>query len=261
MYIADVGERLRKFRVPPSAVEQVGALLPIDVLGVLLYGSYARGDYGPTSDVDVLALAAMPAGTRRTEHVSVSTYTPGQLATAAGTLFGMHLARDGVVMGDTDNQLRELLGSMGQPNPAELLNRVRHLAAVLDDRPVDAHLPGRVRVARYLVRSAIYVSALAEGRPSFSVPELAERLGQPELVTVLASNPDLAPAPTREVLEDLLVRLDEVVGAVATNTYGSTRNLVVAEWYEDPARASLGALALVSEGAEFDYAAIAKVLL
>jgi hypothetical protein len=173
----------------------------------------------------------------------------------------MHLARDAVVLDDLDGVIRADLAEMGQPDPAVLFERIRHFAAVLDDRPVEAHLFGRVRAARYLLRTAIYVAALADGRPCFSVRELADRAGDPGLAVVLASNPKVAPPASSSTLADLVRRLNDVVGDLETNQHVSLQNLVVAEWFEDRMRASLGALAAAGPDVDFDYAAIAKVLL
>ncbi len=256
----DVLTELTRLGVPPTAASDAVELMPDGVLGVLLYGSHARGDHGPDSDVDLLVLAEYPAGTRLGRVASVSVYTPVQLATASGTLFGMHLARDGVVIQDSDGLLHDLLVEMGEPDVPTLFERIRHLGAVLEDE-VGAHLVGRVRVARYLLRTAVYLEALAEGEACFSVRELARRAADADLVSVLSSNPQVAPAPTAATFEDLNDRLIEVLGALSHNPHGSLVNLVVAEWWEDRDRATLAALALADENSEFDYAALSKVLL
>lgn len=252
---------LRSRGVPPRAAAEAAQIVGEGVIGVLLYGSYARGDANAHSDVDILVLAERPAGSRSTGTASASVYTPAQLATAAGTLFGMHLDRDGIIVSDTGGQLAGLLSAMGEPDPAEVFAQIRHLGAVLGDSPEDAHLPGRVRVARYLLRTGTYVAALAEGRPCFSVQELAVRAGDASLVEILTSRPDSDQTATRAVLADLRDRLDTVVGGVEDSPHGSLRNLVVAEWYEDRSRASLGALALADDSSGFDYTALTKVLL
>ncbi|MEQ1699251.1 MAG: nucleotidyltransferase domain-containing protein [Ilumatobacteraceae bacterium] len=256
---ADIVNKLTTAGVPRESAEQVTALLPRGLVGLLLYGSFARGDNVTNSDVDLLALVTHPQGSRKSGALSLSCYTPAQLSSAAGTLFGMHLARDGVIVTDTDDRLSILLHEMGEPEPNQVFERIRHLAAVLDDTP-EEHLPGRVRIARYLLRTAIYVTALASGEPCFSVRELASRLQQPELVDLLSSN-QTAPVWSSAVLEDLSLRLEREVGSLARNTHGSLRNLVVAEWYDDLDRATLGALALASDASPYDYAALPKVLL
>ncbi len=107
----------------------------------------------------------------------------------------------------------------------------------------------------------MYVAALADGEPCFSVRELAERADEPGLVQILAADVESAPVPTPDVLDDLLARLGDIVGPVAPDLYGGLRNLIVAEWFDDPARASLGVLVLAGDQDEFDYTALAKVVL
>jgi predicted nucleotidyltransferase len=253
--------RLRERDVPSATVAALeGDAAVTGAIGVVLYGSYARGDHTSTSDVDVLVVAARPSGSRKVEIANVATYTPAQLASARGSLFGMHLAHDGLVIDDTDSVVAGLLASMGEPDPALLFERIRHLGAVLDGDPSD-HLGGRIRVARYLLRTAVYVAALAEGEPCFSVRELAERAGESALARVLSANADMAPPVVPGVLDDLLARLRGVVGPLAPDPYGGLRSLIVTEWFEDAARASLGVLVLADERDDLDYTALAKVIL
>ena len=252
--------------MPHVTAESAALLLPDRAIGVLLYGSYARGDFAPDSDVDILLLRANPSGTVIKNGISVSTYTPDQLASATGTLFGMHLARDGIVLQDSDSCLRGLLDLMGQPVPEDLFGRIRHLAAVLDTLEEERarYLTGLTRIARYLLRTAIYVAAIKQGEPCFSVRELAVRFNDHDLVTLLSSRPDTSATSATtsdEDLSQLVLRLRAAVGPLASNIHGSLRALIVAEWYEDPDRATLGALILPRGEGAFDYAALQKVLL
>lgn len=256
-----LASRLGEQHVPPATIAALVASRAVtSAIGVVLYGSYARGDHESSSDVDLLVVADRPGGSRKLGVANVATYTPNQLASARGSLFGMHLARDGRVLHDTDHLVAGLLSSMGEPDPAVLFERIRHLAAVLDGEPTD-HLGGRIRVARYLLRTAVYVAALADGEPCFSVRELAERANEPGLVRILATDVEAAPVPTPEVLDDLLARLGDIVGPVASDPHGGLRNLIVAEWFDDPARATLGVLVLAGDQDELDYTALAKVIL
>lgn len=258
---SSLGARLTEHDVPQATVAALLADGAVNsAIGIVLYGSFARGDHDSSSDVDLLVVADRPGGSRKLGIANVATYTPAQLASARGSLFGMHLARDGRVLHDTDNLVAGLLSSMGEPDPAVLFERIRHLGAVLDGDPLD-HLGGRIRVARYLLRTAVYVAALADGQPCFSVRELAERADEPGLVRILASDVETAPLPTPEVLDDLLARLNAIVGSVASDPHGGLRNLIVSEWFEDPARASLGVLVLAGDQNELDYTALAKVIL
>lgn len=231
-----------------------------DSIGAVMYGSYARGDFSPASDVDVLSVSERAVGSRSIDIANVSVYTPDQMTSARGTLFGMHLARDGIVLFDTDGTVASHLASMGEPDPNELFERIRFLAAVLDGAPVE-YLSGQIRVARYLLRTAVYVAAIAAGKPCFSVRELAGRFNDPGLVTILSSDPTIVAPPTSDLLEDLLHRLTSIVGPLQLNPHGGLRNLVVTEWFDEPTRATLGVLVLAGDADQLDYTALSKVIL
>lgn len=254
---------LKKLAVPVRDVNVATGLLPPSALGILVYGSRARADFVPDSDLDLLALVENPRGSSMSGRVHVSYYTPEQLATARRTLFGMHLARDGVVVHDTGALLSKQLTNMGTPDAAALLARVRRYSAVLDVSAEEEqrYLAGLARVARYLLRTAIYAFVIAQGRPCFSVRELAERLGQPELAVLLSANPTVHGEVSTALLAELRRRLAGVVGSLETNVHGSLRALIVNEWDADRDRATLATLATASDDRSFDYAALPKVLL
>jgi hypothetical protein len=258
---APLAQRLGSLGVPADTVaELVEAPAIIGSTGVVIYGSYGRGDQTPDSDVDVLVVAERPGGSAQIGIANVSIYTLEQLVSARESLFGMHLARDGQVILDTDGAVASALEQMGQPDPETLFTRIRHLGAVLDGDPAD-HLAGRIRVARYLLRTAVYVQAIADGEPCFSVPELAARAGEPQLVAVLSSVSEMAPPLTLDTFGELMERLRRVVGPLAVDPHGGLRNLIVGEWLEDRQRATLGALILAPEADGLDYTALAKVVL
>lgn len=152
---------------------------------------------------------------------------------------------------------------MATPGADQLFSRVRRFATLLlcmkDEE--DGYIEGLIRLARYLLRTAIYAKAIADGKPCFSVRELATRFGQPELVTLLASDRASQDEPTPPLRANLVARLRAVVGEIAPNKYGSIRALVVAEWESDRERATLGTLVLTRRDEPFDYAEIPKVLL
>jgi hypothetical protein len=141
--------------------------------------------------------------------------------------------------------------------------RIRHFGAILDvnDHEGAEYAVGLTRVARYLLRTAIYALAIAQGDPCFSVRELSVRFNDPDLVMLLSADPVVALPASIETMSELRRRLNDVVGPFAENRYGSFRNLIVAEWYEDAERATLATLALVRDDGVFDYAALPKVLL
>jgi len=262
--VADIQGKLSGIGVPKHLVRAALSIVPTDAIGILVYGSRARADYVQGSDLDLLALINQSGGSKTYEKVNMSCYTPAQLDSASGTLFGMHIRRDSIVLADTNCQLKNLIDSLEDPDPSQLLLRVRHFSAILDASAtdLDLHLAGLCRLARYLLRTAIYSIALAEGRPCFSVRELAGRFAQPELVTLLSSDPDVVAEPSMREFEELCRRLRMAVGVLPTNHYGSLEALAIAEWEDDRERSTLAILAMTAdELGDLDYSDLPKVLL
>jgi hypothetical protein len=258
-----VATRLRERGLHDSLVSQSLAVLPRKAIGILLYGSQARGDASPESDVDILVLANGPAASRTGGWTNVTTYGEPQLAGSNGTLFGMHLARDGVILHDTEDSLLNLLRSFGPADQERIFERVKRLAVALKSTSADRvkYLDGLVRLARYLLRTATYAAALNPGPPCFSLSELAERFGIPELPVILSSHLVVHGESTLSVLEDLEYRIAQIVGPIAVNPYGSIQALIVAEWEGDRDLANSTLLVLGSPDDALPYAEIPRVIL
>ena len=105
----------------PAAIRDEFPQLPPDVTAVMIYGSRARGDALPDSDLDALAITDGPYPTVSSGLTNLSYYTLEELANGVGTLFGEHLRRDGRVLKTTARS-----GSWGAEPPESL----HHLALV-----------------------------------------------------------------------------------------------------------------------------------
>lgn len=254
-------EKLRDLGIPQAVRQRAVKSIP-RAIGVLIYGSWARGQAHAKSDVDLLVLHGASYVSRQDETLSISHYTPDQLRQADGTLFGMHLARDGIILHDSDNTLRSILGSFEPPDADRLLERVHHLAAVLDVGADDRarYLAGLCKVARYLLRTAIYATALRMGRPCFSLNDLAVLFSQPELPMILSSHDGIYAPPTAGVLEDLRRRLEALLGRLPVNSFGSLQALVVGGLGNDSELSNLATLAIAEDG-ELPYEELPKVIL
>lgn len=147
--------------------------------------------------------------------------------------------------------------------PDQLLETVHHYSVILNQPPSErlCNLPGLVRLARYLLRTAVYAQAMRIGPPCFSVRELASKFGDPDLATLLASDPIVTGPPTIDILEDLVKRLTTIVGPLPPNTYGSISALAVATWDEDRILATLAIRAASDDENTLDYSDLPKVLL
>ncbi|MDT9662076.1 nucleotidyltransferase domain-containing protein [Rhodococcus qingshengii] len=257
-----VRKKLADLLVDGVLIEQICTRIHGNAIGVLLYGSWARGEASTTSDLDLLVVSQLRADSGMEGKLSLSSYTPNQLTDARATLFGMHLARDGIVLHDTADRMAEILSTFTPPDPQGLLQRIREFSTVLNlPREEQAnYLAGLCQVGRYLLRTAIYVLALRDGRPCFSVEELAVRFNQPELTNLLSSHPEQYPAPSLGVLDDLRQRLTKVVGPPDDNPYGSLHALIVGSSISNPDLENMAILALgVDES--LPYAELPKVIL
>ena len=259
---AGYNDVLQSRAVPERLRERGWQAIAGQALGVLLYGSWARREGHHSSDLDLIVLSRQDRPHRREPQISVSVYSPEQLASATRTLFGAHLARDGVIVYDPSGSLASIVAMLEVPQADELLTRVRNSAIALNASAADLelYLPGLVQLARYLVRTAIYALALAQGAPCFSLPELATRFEQPELPVILSSHASIYPTPALPVFEDLVRRLENLVGPLPANPYGSLQALIVALWATEPDIATLATLTLGTDDS-LPYSELPKVIL
>ena len=232
--------------------------LPGDVEGLLIYGSQARGDAVPSSDLDVLALVPTPRSSTYSGEVNISYYTRDQLSTGIGTLFGAHLKRDAKIVCDRHGHLACAIEGMGDVDTGRLLTCARNMCELFTtpERDLPNYLLGLLREARYLLRSCLYAQAIADGDPCFSVRELAVRLGDPDLARLLASR-QLSEA-TVDDLDECLSRLRQIVCEFPPTGHGSLEATIVNEWGLPSDLLSMAFMALGANGNGSDYAEVEK---
>lgn len=256
---------LRAIGLIEDEVSCAAARIATKTIGLMLYGSRARGDHLETSDFDLLRYtSSWDSPTFKCGRVSVSSYTREQLEGASGTLFGTHLRRDGRVLVERGHDLSRVVHRLEPADPANLLARVTEYSTILvqPDSEKAQHFAGMVRLARYLLRTAIYATAIAAGAVCFSVRELADRFNDPSLATLLASDPEITGPPSIALLEQLTVRLADVIGPLPSNDYGSLEALAVGMWDTDRNLAALAIRAGSEEDQDsIDYSELPKVLL
>ena len=253
-------ESLARVGVPDELAICVPAM-PIDSSGLLLYGSRARGDAVPDSDLDLLAIIEQPRPSILSGDVSVSYYTIAQLESGRGTLFGAHLKRDAKVLWDPKGELSTALSRMGEVDTERLFSRARNVSKILGCPEMDLpkYLPGLLREARYLLRSCLYACAIADGHPCFSVREIAQRNADPSLAPLLASRHTAEPSV--DDLIECISRLEAILGKLPINPHGSLEALVVNEWQNGGDLLSMAFMALGTTGDDSDYAEVDKILL
>lgn len=258
--INQVNATLAGLGLPGRLIAQVPAL-PDDATGLLMYGSQARGDAVEGSDLDLLALVPDPRPSVTAGDVSLSFYTPHQLHTGIGTLFGAHLRRDAKILWDPSGHLARKVGDMGEVDTTRLLARVREMTSLFTtlEQDLPTYLPGLLRQARYLLRSSLYAEAIRIGQPCFSVREIAQRYDDPDLVDLLASRQ--SHVADMQDLSDCLRRLDLLIHGFPLSKHGSLEATIVNEWGHPSDLLSAAFIALGSTGSGSVYAEVEKILL
>ncbi|MGY1846160.1 nucleotidyltransferase family protein [Blastococcus sp. SYSU DS1021] len=162
------------------------------VRALMLYGSYARGDATDQSDIDLLALTDGPPGAWQENHLSLTAYAPGHLRVLAqrGSLFVLHLCREGKVLLDPHGTLRAALSSYRPPRDtmrlaSELVAAASGLLSASEEER-KAHGPAMRALAYYIVRSLAYDACARQGATSFSLTTALTNINRTDLLKPLS---------------------------------------------------------------------------
>lgn len=146
----------------------------------VLYGSYARGDYESTSDIDILRITTSRMRAPRLDgQVLLHIYDIKDLLNLArqGSLFILHLMREAKPIIDPSDYLRQISAAFRKPT--SYVSAAREITAnastLLDvDASLFATAPRRfMDVGIYLCRTLIYAEHADRGPFSFSLRSLA----------------------------------------------------------------------------------------
>jgi predicted nucleotidyltransferase len=256
-----VSRKLADALIPHEVISEVLAALPTRAFGIVLYGSVARGDSSSISDIDLLLISDDHETTRAVGRVNITTYDEDQFRSADGTIFGMHVARDGLVLHDAGG-VAKAINLFGGVDVLRVERRLAELASLLDLPEAERrlHLPGFIRHARYVLRTAIYLAALKAGQPCFSVGELAERAGDPGLVNLLSSHPVVQGEPTWELLEELRHRVRSIAPPSFESEFETLHDAIVGLGAAHP-DVSDAAVMILNRRSSDPYAVIPRVIL
>jgi len=146
----------------------------------LLYGSYARGDYQSSSDIDVLCITTSRKRAQRMDgHVTVHIYDIKDLLETArlGGLFILHLVSEAKPLHDPSGYLDQLSAAFQKPDSYTLSARrtVKPATALLDiGESLFAIAPQPfMHAALFLCRTLLYAEHADRGPFTFSMRELA----------------------------------------------------------------------------------------
>lgn len=178
--------------------------------GVLLYGSQARGTSRDDSDIDVLQLVDHSPRSYSVGSINVTVYTAEHLAAMArrGSLFVRHLIDEGVILADPEGLIKAALAAYVEPATYTRLKvELRLILEAMMQSDAVQYRPWLDNLARFTVRSALYVKAAELGKPLFDVQAASAAVGMPWVA-------DLIRAP---IIEDLAELVDAGVRLLETD--------------------------------------------
>lgn len=170
----------------------------MSISAVALFGSRARGDALPDSDVDLLLISTE----RRTRHaalgnISLYLYPWAQLLrkAAAGDLFVCHIVREARALHDPEDRL----GALGQAfrfkeSYADEIGQASDLGWYIARN--FRNMPGTVATKRiaWCVRTILIAKTAEEHRPLFAANELMHFSGSTDVGELIAQKDDSEPS-------------------------------------------------------------------
>jgi hypothetical protein len=223
---------------------------------LMLFGSFARGDSSPTSDIDVLELAERRRRPYRSGRINISVYDRLTLTRMAerGSLFVLHLRLEGEMLRDESGQLSACLEKYRRPATYEPFRlALRQLANLLDvdEEQYEKDFQAYNELAFYIIRSEVYARLDEGDHPMFSLRAI--------------SACDLVAPPIRGVLQakdagadyQLFVKRRSTIGDILTtsicNPYGSVEALVANAGNDNPLVVAFGLRILGRQSFELSY--------
>lgn len=216
---------------------------------VMLYGSMARGDDTPRSDIDLLALGSVQKSVLR-DNVSLTVYEPKQLRRMAetGSLFVLHLRLEGHILKDSKGILKDILEAWRSPDIGRMRRGIAAACAILDSPEAqdNSRLESLTNVVIFLLRTVLYLRCFELGSPCFGTVPVAEVLADERILTALRR--DRATAQRLTFLTNLL---SDYLGELPNNPFGTLEALAVSYYRKFPMASELALRVLGADRIEY----------
>jgi hypothetical protein len=223
---------------------------------VMLFGSVARGDASPLSDIDVLQLSDRRTRPYKVGRTNVSVYDEATLLGMAhrGSLFVLHLRDEGQILRDSDGRLRKCLEAYQPQSDYEPYRRALRETANLLDVPKEEYKrrwKAYNEVAMFLLRSTLYAHFAEAGNPVFSLAVVQQRLERPDVADAFTLKSAPGPCYREFVVAGHL--LSEFLRATIRNPFGTVEALVTNTGMENPLMLAFGLRLLGRKDFELSY--------
>lgn len=225
--------------------------MPEEYQALFLFGSYARGDQTPQSDIDILAVVAPSYIPPLPIRLGLCFYTQRQLLRMAerGSLFVLHLIHEAKSIYDPQNFLDRLRETYRPSSLRNICDEVEWSAKLLttDSSSYREKREKYNRLVINLIRTFAFAKVADMGNPYFSMSKVASLLSE-DWLSALPS-PEKMEWPT---YIDTLRRLNQLSGANFHNPYDSTEALISNAWYKSSMCVGMG-LKLLSDDPNLVY--------
>lgn len=184
----------------------------------MLYGSYARGDQVPDSDIDVLQIGYIPKPPQKIGSIVISFYTTRQLSKLAkqGSLFVLHLRKEGLILHDPQRILRSALDCYVAPVGYEDLRNIIAVSSAvlhLETNSLNTQqLSGVIGLGLYLLRTLIYIRCVESGSPAFSLRAARDILGDHPALALLTKRRKVLLNPSPLYVVEMLSLVEALLG-------------------------------------------------